>query len=426
MKRPAVIFTGFCGVLTSIACMQIVMTSVTFFGRGAPMRLEPLAWVFSALVLYIVNYALMRKAATIPVYAAANALTLVFAIIALITTAHTLSGFIGYLVTVVLAMLTVAEVIRFTVNTQTVYSRMIRFDAYLMLTFWYFLSVSGGMPMDDIPFILSVLVLNIVCNLMLRSSEEDAGRALTASPMAGVLFSVGLFGLITAVVYGFMRLFASGSRTAVEAFFAALQTGFRVLFSLLGRFFEWLFSLIPFRESEMGFISETVETVAMEEVIPDLIHIPDEVLYTIAAVCSAAIIAMAVVFIYRFRKTRVTLSGFGKTSLWAPARRNKGAGLLKRRLMAIFDSIVFLINSVRYINTPQGTFVSLERWGRKRGKAMKAGQTMREYLLALSPSLRQIADDLDLIYFSDGTGRLTKTDCRRIRRGLIKAHRRSP
>jgi len=402
--------------------MQILMTSVSFFGRGAPIRLDPLTWVICAIVTYSLNYVLTGKSATVPVYAGANAAVFAVSVFAFIQTAHALTGFMGYLLTVVFAIVTIMDAIRCSTKTYTVYSRIIRFDAYIMLMIWYFLSVSGGLPMYDAPLVLSVLALNIICNLALRSSEENAGKALTASPIAGTLFSVGLFGLMSAIVYGFVRLFASGSRSAVETIIYAVQTGLRVFFSLLGRFFEWLFSFFPDYESDEGFMVESPGIASGEETF-EQIHVPDAILYVIAAVCAAALIAGVIYFVFRFRKKRVTFRGFGNTSPWGHVRSAKGTGRLKRRLKAIIDSFVFNLKSIRYLNTPQGTFVRLERWGSKRSRAKKQGETMREYLLALSPDLVPIADDLDLIYFGAGTGCLSKADCRRIRHDFMKANR---
>ena len=91
-----------------------------------------------------------------------------------------------------------------------------------------------------------------------------------------------------------------------------------------------------------------------------------------------------------------------------------------------FDGIVFFVKSALYINTPPGTFVSLERRGKKHDNARAPGQPMREWLLALSEDLAPLADDLDRIYYGGGTGTLSKTDCRAMRRDYRKKNRRRP
>jgi hypothetical protein len=414
-KRPAAIFIGFCNVITDIACMQILLTSVTHFNRGDAVRLEPLVWVMCALAMYALNCILMSRSAAIPALVGANAAGFALALFALIRTAPALTSFFGYAITVVFSIFTAVEAFRFAVKKNMQNSQIIRFDVYIILLVWKFIALEGGMARYDLPFLLIVLALNIICNLVLRSSEENVGRALPVSPVAGTFFSVGLFALMAAVVFGFVRLFASGSRTVVEMLISVVQNGVWAVFSLLGRFFMWLFSLVTFREMETDYALEAFETAGMEAVY-DQLHFPAYVLHIVAAAFAGAAIAAIVYLVFRFRKTRVSAKSLNPASLAAPVRRIKGAGRFKRRLESILGDIIFAIKSIRHINTPQGTLVSLERWGKKRGNAKKPGQTMREYLVSLSPALVLVADDLDAIYFGSGSGCLSKADCRKIRR----------
>jgi len=272
------------------------------------------------------------------------------------------------------------------------------------------------------PFLLVVLVLNIISNLALRSHEQNVGRALQASPVTGVLFSFGLFAAMFFIVFGIVRLLASGSRDATVMIFSALWAGIRYFLSLLGRFFEWLFSLLPYNEYEMDFEIISEAPAEMGEAAEQL-QMKPEILYIITAVVALAAIAGLIYVLFRFRKKRLHEKIAAPSATRQPVRRSKGAGRLRKRFLALIAAIVFTVKSFRYINTPPGTLVRLERWGKRRGMARRPGQTTRGFLLSLSQDLRPVADDLDLIYFGRRAGRLSKADCRRMRRDFFRTRK---
>jgi hypothetical protein len=320
------------------------------------------------------------------------------------------------------AIATSVRTIRFPGTAQPLNAQMVRFDIFVFSLMWKFLCLGGGMPGYDVPFLLVVLVLNIICNLVMRSSEENVGRALPAAPVAGTVFSIGLFAVMAAIVFGLVRLFATGARSAADTFFAAMRSIIGAFFAMLGRFFEWLASFLPRQEFEGQFEMPPGETAQADSII-EPVNIPEEVLYIAAAVLGAIIIAGAVYLVIRFRKARFYAGSPGRPGRMKPVNLGRSAGRLRSRILSILRKIVFAIKSIRYLNTPQGTLVYLERWGRKRGMARTPGQSMRGYLMSLSQLLEPIADDLDAMYFGSGIGSLTKADCRRMRQDFRKKNR---
>jgi len=421
MKSPSSLFIGFNCVLTGIAGMQIVVVSLSYFGRGETQRLNTLVWAACAAAFFALNIILRKKPVSVPVLALANAALSALSLFVIITTAHSLSGFWGYLITVAMTLVTAVISFRYSGKTQTPSSQLVIFDMYIVLLFWQFLIMSSGMPGDDIPFLLFVLLLNIICNLAVRSREQNMRPALRVHLVRGLVFYVGLLAVMCAFVFGLIRLFSSTSRYAVAVFFDSIWNGVRYVLALLTRFFDWFFTLFKYDDKGMGIVMDTPATAGTETGI-DQFRIRPEILYILTALLALAVVVGFVIAVYRFRKTRLHGS-----SLVSPAQqqvpvRRKGSGRVRSRAKALLRGMVFTVKSLLYINTPPGTLVRLERWGKRRGKKRRPGQTMREYLLSLSSELLPIADDLDLMYFGSGSGMLTKDDCRRIRRDFFRNH----
>jgi len=304
MKSLAASFIGFTCVITGIAGMQTVIVSLSYFGKGSMLRLNTLVWAACAASFFALNNILRRKSVLLPRLVLANATLFGLSLFVIIMTAHELSGFWGYLITVVLALITAVISFRYSDKTQTQSSQLIIFDMYIVLMFWEFLLISSGMPGDDLPFHLFVLLLNVICNLAVRSREHNMSSTLRLHIVRGIVFYIGLLAVMSALVFGLVRLFSSASAYAVTAFFNTLGNGLRYMLSLPERFFDWFFSLFTYSHKDIS-TPVTDAGTAGPEISIEQFRIRPEILYAVVTILALVAVVVFVLVVYRFRKKRL-------------------------------------------------------------------------------------------------------------------------
>ena len=421
MKKPATIFAGVTCIATDIALMQILYTTISYAGRGNKAWPGLLIWLISGSLCYLVNLAVLKKSASVPALTIMNIALLAALLYAMIRSASGLVGFFNYAFLALFSIITVAESVRWAISPVSPNKQLRRFDAQILAMLWLFLNYAAGMPRIDLPLMMVVLILNVICNITLRAAERDVGGMLCGSPIAGPLLYCGLAGGGAALVYFIVRFLSTGSQEIVSAIISAAKAAVLSLFGAIGRFFSWLVSLLPYQEQEITEMDMAPPPPIVGGDDLGDVAVPPILKYIVfGAIAIIAIIVFAY-FIYRMRGRRIKL----KTHISEPdakLRREKSDRAFRRRILAIIRELKFLITAILRRSTSPGTLVYLERWGKKHNCARGLGESMREYLYRLSPTggFSLLALDLDSIYFGGKRQTLSKSDCRNLRR---KFHR---
>ena len=245
------------------------------------------------------------------------------------------------------------------------------------------------------------LLLCFVSLIVMRTDRSSAGEGAGKRGAAAVLAFFLLIGSTTAVFL--LYAFASFGDTVAEGA-AAILRGIRALFDLLTRFLSWLVSLLPAPEYDGDFAGEAVSmqgeaAVTGEPVIGGRIIL-------IIIVCAIAVLLVSFVIATVIKYRRDTFGG--KRKLKASGIKRRGKRLRTSLFRRFSESLRFLCSSVLYRNTPQGMFVLLERWGRRRRCGRAPGETQRNYLARLSAilpgskhALLCLADALDARWYGD-------------------------
>jgi hypothetical protein len=401
--------------------MQIIFTTMSHLGNGTPAWLDLPLWLLGGIICFLVNFFLLEQPRSLPILVGANAALFGLLLFSLIYFAPLLSGFFNHLVVVVFAIITVSMAYYLAFKPLSLQKHLLYFDAYMMGMLWLFLAMAGGEMADtDLWAYLLLIVLNLVCNMVLRSVESNVGATLCGAPVRGALFAFGMVAGMVLVIFAIVRLLAAGASDMVASVWLGVKAALAAVWGAIERFMAWLASLIRVDQELPPLELEAMPSMEGVEELPPA-DIPLTALYMAGAIAAAVILSGIVYLICRFRKKklRIEVSRAGRE---AAPRRNRLAGGVKRRIAQFWAQLRFRLAALRHRSTPPGLLVSLERWGKKHGMPRLAGETMREYLSRLSPdgALLPVADALDAMYFGGGANSLSKAACRQLRREFRK------
>lgn len=431
MRRGPAIFIGCVRIATDIACMQILFTTMSHLGNGNPAWLDLSLWLLTGVLCFLVNFFLLERPRSLPALVGVNAVLLGVLLFVLIYFAPLLSTFFAHLVVVVMAIITVATAYYLAAKPLSLQKHLLYFDAYMLGMLWLFLAMAGGeMPATDLPIYLVLIVLNLICNMVLRSVESNVGVTLCGAPVRGALFSLGMVAGVSLLIFAVVRLLAASASSMVGAAWLGIKTALAAIWNAIERFLAWLVSLIQFDQELPPLELETMPSAEGMDEMPPL-DVSPTALYVIGGILAAAVIIGVLCLLYRFRKKKLAIQ-IARAGREAAPRRSRLAGGARRRMAQLLAALRFRLAALRHRNTPPGVLVSLERWGRKHDMPRLDGETMREYCTRLSPAghLEPVAGALDTMYFGGGGNPLSKSECRRLRRDFLReareTHKKTP
>ena len=408
MRSKAELFALFGESLT--AGMIIWIVSVTLLQLDSP---EPMPGLIFVLILTLINVSafllVLRKETAIPVLAVLSSLLLAGNAAALI---FLYSGPIrfGYVLTVLLISGICVFVPLYYVITGPVLTKHLVFiDLSIFSLIWLFLFLTA-VRVNTFSTVCAVFVALIDAGgaVCLRMSEggmkEGIGKA--------VLLSMGAAGAAALVIWLLVGLFSrSGGVTG------AVLNGFKAfllkIWEGLQAFADWLSRFISTEEGEVqldpvssaGGISEEI---SYGETAVD----PVRIAIVIGIIAVAAVIVLVIIF--RKKKTLAAVRSAGTVQVARHKALKKRAGVWKKLL----EKLIFIKNTFVYRNTPPGVLVWLERFAAKSKAERGSGESIRAFLMRMSPEglFAELADDLDAALYGKGAYSLSAERCRQLRK----------
>ena len=391
----------YCGLF----CLPFHVLFLTFQFRLDPLPTLPALPLFAALAaVYLLCVLLLRRGIPLPALAACALLALA-GVEVLVLRLAVLPG-VGSGVFAGLIVAAGWGLCLYTAFRPVTVPRLLtQCDVIVLCTIWAALIHEGGtLPADQlIPYPAGLLV-NLACLLALRTFGESR-EVVYGSRLGGALLSVGLLGVIGALLYLFVRFLAGGARSAMAAVLSGALGLLNGLWGLIDRFFTWLSSLFPPLEQEGAPPpAESMGAVSGEEELSQVVLDP-RLLIALGIVAAVLAVGVLVFLLIRMRRVRLHLD------VAAPARRQVrrtgNAGALGRWLAGLLFRLKFALLLTLRRGSPMGTLVWLERWGRRHHAPRAPGETYRSYFLRLlpladparrdrlAPLLEQLADCLD-------------------------------
>ena len=132
MRRAPVIFTGCVRIATDIACMQILLTTLSQLGNGSPAWLELPLWILAGLICFLVNFFLLEQPRSIPFLVGVNVVLFGLLLFSLIFFAPLLNGFFSHFVVVIFAVITVSRSYYRSAKPPALQQHLLSFDAYML------------------------------------------------------------------------------------------------------------------------------------------------------------------------------------------------------------------------------------------------------------------------------------------------------
>lgn len=399
----------YCGLF----CLPFHALFVTFQTRMDPLPTLPALPMFAVLAaVYLLNALLLRRGVPLPALAVCDLLALAGAV-ALVLPLAVLPG-VGSAVFAGLIVAAGWGICLYTAfHPVTVPKLLTQCDVIVLCTIWAALIQGGGsLPVEQLMPYPAGLLLNLACLLALRTFGESR-EVVYGSRLGGALLSAGLLGVIGALLYVFVRFLSGGARSALAAFLQGALGLLRGLWELLNRFFTWLLShFTPDVESGAPPTADPMGSAQTEEELMQVVLDP-RLLIALGVILAVAAAGVLIFFLVRMRRVRLHLE------LTAPqrrqVRRSGRSGALGQWLAGLLFRLKCALLFTLRRNSPMGTLVWLERWGRRRRAPRKQGETYRRYFLRLqsladpacrerlAQLLEQLADCLDQRCF--GTGR---------------------
>ena len=414
------------GALTLIVSDAAIADAIALFfasGHGNhTLKLAVFQWIpFSALIFLLYRLFLRRERKLVHAVAFLAVSYAVMAAALLIFFTGPSSP-ISTAITIIIWSMPIWRIYRLS-ETPPELSRLIsRFGAVVIVFLIVLIIIfgAGGEQARTAPHVLS-LFLCFVSLIVMRTAHSDTDVARGMRGVAVLLAFALVIGSCIAVFY----LFISASLgDAVAAGAGALLRGLNHVFRLIMRFLLWLVSLLPEPGGESGFAGEAPPSIP--DGVGDYDYLPDPdpgTILVVICVIAALVVAAVITLVIIFRGKR--LGGKGGKKTGRPRRGGTRPDYAFLRLL--LEKIRFFADSIIYRNTPQGVFLRLERWGRRRRRGRRAGETQRSYIMRVSddvPGQRQrllkLANALDACWYGDPSfSQLPRSELSAIRRSFL-------
>lgn len=415
MRMRTETFTGIAVVLSDWALMASMYAMGTSLGGDEMRELSIWPWLFCALLIYVVNLFLAGKDLSLNTVLGLNvAATLALCAGGLFFWSEA-RGFVNYLF--VIAFFGISGGRSGYLARNPVHpNQMLLYTEVSILFLALVLWIQSVMPeiakYNGVLF--GVLCVDLIALILTRLVTENDTK-VSGNKFQGI-FMIGAIGILAAtLVLGVMMLLSDGVRNLFGGMVAAIVGAAGFVLGGIYRGIMFLFSLIP--KSDPGAIPPSEigggGAAGGEELAPmDLGHL----LPTFLVLLAVAAVAVLIYTMIKGRRTRLS----GKA-----ARRRKGRqgvvvkSHLWEKIKAFFrrikNGILFEVQYMRYRNTPQGLYVQIERYGKRKKLPKESGESpgsyvkrVGEYLvkqevLERDTAYLRLSEMLDQIFYSGKT-----------------------
>jgi len=414
------VFGTFTLLVSDVALLDAAYSILSVRGDDARLNIGVLPWTILAIASLLLYRLFLRRERPLPKAVLFLAVSYAVTVAALLIFFVRLPSFISTAIALIFWSLPQFRMFTATKTPPTLEKLTGRFEGVIAVLLLVLLSIIGlKWPLSyAFPCIVSLL-LNLVSLIVVRTSRSSAAEGSGKRGVAVVFAFFLLVGVITAVFLLFA--FASFGDTIAQGAAAILQ-GIRILFGLLSRALSWLVSLLPMPDYGGEFAGATASMQSQAAASEELISGGRIFLIIIVCIVAVLLVSFLIVAVSRFR--RETLGGKSKLIVLGIKRsRVRSRVSFFRRFI---ESLRFFCCSILYRNTPQGLFVQLERWGKRRRCGRATGETQRSYLARISASvpaqksaLLCLADALDARWYGDsGLSQLPRRELVKLRRSF--------
>ncbi len=427
MKRWVNYLVGVSAVLSDTAILCAFFYTFGTLQTGQYTLLHPVSLGLGGLILFTVNFFLLRAPRSMGLLGTVDGLLAVGGGALALLAGSRLAGWSVYAMAVVFIIIVLGRSIYHSLHEIPLTHQMTFIDLTVFSLLWYCLIIEGGKVPNDgvvIGFVTGVFLLDIVAAVARRGAGQKTDTVCGSRGKGTALFG-GMLALVAGGILLLVRLFAKSSQTLVDSVLHGTAAGFKALGGLLNRLAAWFFSLFPVPEIEGEVVG--MEQPAMGEMGGDTgsLSVDMRMVIGVLAVLAAAAVVVGIVLLVRFRRTKLGSLG-GHIPAAANTRRRNGA--LRRRLAALKEALRFRLLALVHRSTPAGTFVWLTRWGSRHGLERQPGQTPRSYAAGLVPlvaeadrpeaeeALERLCAVLDETYFAGRRATYPAAESRALRR----------
>lgn len=357
----------------------------TFAKTGIYMSIGYWPWACGGAAILIWNRFFLRKSRSLVSIIAINTLLAALWVLLGFRYFFHMQGLVEFGFAVVFLAVTTARAVYLSNHEISEYHMVIYTEMCIIGTVLYFFIQNKPYLPDmsyNIPS-LAALLLDISALSHMRLFSEDAGST-DISKLRGGIFLIAAFGMILAGVAGFLtfvsgsfRAFATQGILKVKEIIIMIL---KFLFWLLNFLLAWLRPKGGSKKAPMEFKIEMPKIDKREALNIDISAIFPWILILLAAVL------LVYVFI-KYRK--LVFKRYIIPTTIAQKRIKSNSKLwskLKSYMKALYREIYLSYLFIRMRHTPQGVFLVIERWGKRKGFPRKVSETPGAYLDRLMKS----------------------------------------
>ena len=374
-----------------------------------------------AVLTFVLYRIFLRKQRTVPqaaTFLIASYIITVFVVL-------TFSGGQSSLALTLLAILTCSvpqwRIFFMTEDPPTVEKLIGRVGAMTFSLLFVMITVVGvGNPSTVMfPSIISLAV----CMIALVIARTAGASADTSRGFRGIAFILAFLLLVSAITGVFLLFISVAFGATIATGAVAIWSGIVAIANLFGGFIIWIASFFPMPDLDGEILAEPLHGVTdMAVELGPLYDLREAAVVIGLVVIIIAIVAFAIIMAIRLRNKKIGISRVKKVETESRSKLNLKFIIISR----FVNALKFFITSIIYRNTPQGVFLSLERWGKLRRRGRRVGETPRSYLMRLAkdaPEHRELfvslADALDESWYAETKPQKIKGKFGKLRRVLI-------
>lgn len=426
MKLRAKHFGGMAALTSDVAYMCCGFALFSVLQTQRQMTISPLPWLLCVIAAYLLNCWLTRRSMAVNALIGINLLMVVgMAAVGCLyltdaegATAHlfALAFFIGSILHgYILAKDGVKP------NQMLVYTEM---SIVLIACFLCMELRDISLPADTFGMLFAAAGLDLMALIAMRVMSENSSR-VEGSRAQGMFILLLMALLLGGIALGCLLLFSSAAQMAVGMFLTGAGKGLL----LLGHFFVWLveflLSLFPAPEGELGGAPPGTEVTLPQAAVEE------EADYTfiiiLLSILAVASIVTVLVLLIRWARKKKTHGVVQQEALQEGELLRSGGLLLwlRRKLQELQRQYRFYLDCLRCRGSAQELLLRLERLAKKRGCGRLARESISCFLDRLANQafrqdgnarelLTQLAGELERIFYSRLDAQMNRQQLRQL------------